>query len=67
LPAGRSDSDTDNRQLSRQQGRVAQQAVLGLRSGDELAASLGKELGRREILLRRLPAQEVVTWLNCGA
>ena len=57
--------DAARRQLSRQQGRVAQQALRGLRAGHELAASLGQELGRGEVLLRRLSAQSGLAWLSC--
>ncbi len=52
------------RRLSRQQDGIAEQALRGLRSADELAAALGEELGRSEVLLRRLSAQEDSAWLN---
>ena len=42
------------------------QDLRGLRSGDELAGSLGEELGRGEVLLRRLPAQQGSPWLSCA-
>ena len=48
LQAVRLRGDCAQRRLSRQQGRIAKQALRGLRPGGELAASLGKELGRRD-------------------
>jgi hypothetical protein len=52
--------------LSRQQGCVAEQALRGLRPGDALASALGEDLGRREVLLRRLPTQHDGAWLSCA-
>lgn len=65
LPAARLHGDAAQRQLSRQQGCIAEQALRGLRAGDELAAPMGEELGRREVLLRRLPTQQGCAWLSC--
>jgi len=46
------------RELQRQQTTPAQQALRGVRAGDDLAQKLGQELGRGEVLLQRLPQKE---------
>ncbi len=55
----------ERRDLPRQQGRTAEQALRGLRPSHELAQALGQELGRGEVLQRRLPAREGGSWLSC--
>ena len=49
-----------------QQDLPAQQAMRGLRPADDLAPSLGQDLERGEVLLRRLPAREGCAWLSCA-
>jgi hypothetical protein len=43
------------RGFQRKQIKLVIEAVLGVRAGDDLAQSVGKELGAGEILLRALP------------
>jgi hypothetical protein len=62
--AARLCGDSARRPLSRQQGGFAEQALRWLRFGHELAASLGENLGRRQVLFRRLPAPKGGAWLS---
>ena len=43
--------------LQRQQAVPAGQALRRLRPSDDLAKEMGEDLGRREILLRRVPQE----------
>ena len=51
--------------FSRQQGCLAEQAGCGLWAAHELAAQLGEELGRGQVLLRGLSALQGFAWLSC--
>ncbi len=49
---------THEKRFQRQQAIPAQQAMRRMRAQHELAQGLGKELGRRAVLLGRLPRQK---------
>jgi hypothetical protein len=60
-------NDKSTEQLQRQQVLPAQQALRGLWQRNDVAESLGEELGGREILQRGLPqtAFRLLNRLNC--
>ena len=66
MPASRPRGATAPCRLCGQQGHVAEQVLCVLRAGHELAASMGEELGQRQVLFRSLPAQQGCSWLNCA-
>lgn len=61
--------------LQGQQSPPAQQTLCDVQPTDELAQGLGEELGRSEVLLRRLPRtiqspawlSAYATWSSCSA
>jgi hypothetical protein len=55
-----------NSRIPWQQGLPAQQALRELRPANDLAPSLGQELERGKVLLRRLPARQGRAWLSCA-
>jgi hypothetical protein len=52
----------ERRHLPRQQGLVAEQDLRGLWPRDDVAPQLGQELGRGEVLQRRLPPAQSGPW-----
>ncbi len=57
--------DNSAQRLAGQQSQPAQQTLCGLRQAHDVAAQLGQELGRGEVLFCSLPARQNPSWLSC--